>query len=117
MRRPYPGSERKLITEAQADLAESVSSGSWRPTRAEPAARPLVWLSLQQTCEALSVSRWTINRLVVSGELKPGVHVRFWAVQPGQKRPKRQYHLTEIEKLLSRISMRHHRLRLHKSAP
>lgn len=74
------------------------------------------WVSLQQACQALGVSRWTLNRLVRSGELKPGLHVRYWALTPGQKRPRLQYHLGEIEKQIGRISMRHHRLRLQGAA-
>ena len=103
--------------EQNPESDQPASARGGKPPRSESATCTQAWLSLQQICTALEVSRWTINRLVGSEELKPGVHIRYWMVRPGQKRPKRQYHLGEIEKLLSRISMRHHRLRLKKPAP
>jgi hypothetical protein len=114
--RPFQGFCNGPVNEVATESDHSASAGDWKPPRSELASCPQAWLSLQQTCKELEVSRWTINRLVGSGELKPGVHIRYWMVRPGQKRPKRQYHLGEIEKLLSRISMRHHRLRLRKPA-
>ena len=114
---PFQGFCSDSALETVPELDHSASAGGWKPPRSEPTASQQAWLSLQQTCEALEVSRWTINRLVESGDLKPGVHIRYWMVRPGQKRPKRQYHLGEIEKLLSRISMRHHHLRLRRPTP
>ncbi|MDM7952508.1 MAG: hypothetical protein QUV07_04715 [Cyanobium sp. CZS 25K] len=62
----------------------------------------------------LEISRWSVNKLVRNDEFRPGLHFRYLLLRPDQTRPKRQYNIVEIEKLLSRISMRHHRLRLKK---
>lgn len=78
--------------------------------------RPSPWLSLQQTCEELQISRWTLRRLTISGELKPGVHFRYLVTTPGGRHRHTQFHREELEKQLARISMKHHRLRLQRLA-
>lgn len=95
----------------------SDSARGWRPPRPDDLSQPIAWVSCKQACEALLTSRWTLRRLVKSGELKAGLHFRYWVMTPNQKRPKCQYHVGEIEKELRRISMRHHRLRFRKQAP
>jgi hypothetical protein len=115
-RGPRAGTCSADVSRLQQQLDPSVADGRWEPPRGGgPAPRP-TWLSLQEVCEALGLSRWTIRKMVVNGKLKPGIHHRYWFVQPDQPRPKTQYCLEEIEKEVCRKSRGHRRRRPGKSS-
>ena len=113
-RRPAPPACSASLSHCLDASDLPAPAGGWKPPRAGAASSASPWISLKQVCEALEISRWSVNKLVRNDEFKPGLHFRYLVLRPDQTRPKRQYNLVEIEKLLSRISMRHHRLRLKK---